>query len=188
MIGGCGTVLAVQEHPGFSATAPPLVRLVPLPAEAMRALVAGDVSGASAVTGLALTDFLASDDCTWLWQVRLQQIAEDPSSARWVARAAVTPDGAVVGHAGFHGPPDASGMVEVGYTVDPRLRRRGHARAMLRALLAWAVAEPGVTRVRACISPDNAASLATIRGLGFAEVGEQWDDEDGPETIFERPV
>jgi ribosomal-protein-alanine N-acetyltransferase len=32
--------------------------------------------------------------------------------------------GVAVGRAGFHGPPDADGMVEVGYAVDPAFRRR----------------------------------------------------------------
>ena len=35
------------------------------------------------------------------------------------------------------------------------------------------------------ISPDNEASLATINGFGFVHVGEQWDEEDGTELIFE---
>jgi [ribosomal protein S5]-alanine N-acetyltransferase len=79
-------------------------------------------------------------------------------------------------------------MVEVGYTVDPAHRRRGYARAMVRALLSWAAAAEGVTRVRASISPDNAASLATTRGFGFERVGEQWDEEDGLEVLFEVRV
>jgi RimJ/RimL family protein N-acetyltransferase len=121
--------------------------------------------------------------------MRLEQGERDPSCLRWVARAALAgPDGPVVGHAGFHGPPDESGMVEVGYAVDPAFRRRGHARAMVRALLAWAATEEGVTRVRAAISPANEASLATIRGFGFDVVGEQWDDEDGLEIIYEVRV
>jgi hypothetical protein len=41
--------------------------------------------------------------------------------------------------------------------------------------------------VRATISPTNQASLATIAGFGFVENGEQWDEEDGLELIFERP-
>jgi RimJ/RimL family protein N-acetyltransferase len=59
---------------------------------------------------------------------------------------------------------------------------------MVRALLAWAATAEGVTRVRASISPDNEASLATIRGFGFEAAGEQWDDEDGLEIIHEVPV
>jgi RimJ/RimL family protein N-acetyltransferase len=103
-----------------------------------------------------------------------------------VARAAVAePGGQVVGHAGFHGPPDESGTVEVGYTVDPAFRRRGYARAMVRALLAWARDEEGVRTVRASIGPGNGASLATIRPFGFERTGEQWDEDDGLEIVHE---
>jgi len=38
------------------------------------------------------------------------------------------------------------------------------------------------------ISPDNLASRALVSQYGFVEVGEQWDDEDGLETIFEAPA
>ncbi|HEX6516802.1 MAG TPA: GNAT family N-acetyltransferase [Nocardioidaceae bacterium] len=165
------------------------VRLVALPPGAMRALVNGQTEAASELAGVRLSEFLAGAECTWLWRLRLDQIERDPRSAAWVARAAVAePEEVVVGHAGFHGPPDEAGVVEVGYTVDPAFRRRGYARAMLRELLRWAAGDPSVTRVRASISPDNVASLATIDGFGFTQVGEQWDDEDGLELVFEHRV
>lgn len=56
---------------------------------------------------------------------------------------------------------------------------------MLRELLRRAAAEPGVSTVRATISPNNVPSLATISGFGFTKIGEQWDEEDGRELIFE---
>lgn len=59
---------------------------------------------------------------------------------------------------------------------------------MLEELLRWATSDDWVSTVRASIRPDNAASLATIAGFGFEQVGEQWDDEDGIETIFEVGV
>jgi ribosomal-protein-alanine N-acetyltransferase len=79
-------------------------------------------------------------------------------------------------------------MVELGYAVDPRCRRQGYARAALVALLARAAREPSVRTVRATISPDNHASRLLVAQYGFIEVGEQWDDEDGLETIFEVRV
>jgi RimJ/RimL family protein N-acetyltransferase len=149
------------------------------------ALIAGDLSAASAAAGIALTDFMVSE--SWLWRVRLEQIDEDPISAEWIARAAVAEPGeVVVGHAGFHGPPDADGTVEVAYSVDPAHRRRGYAKAMLAALLARADADPQVRAVRASIRPDNAGSLATIAGFGFRKIGEQWDPEDGLENVYLR--
>jgi len=42
--------------------------------------------------------------------------------------------------------------------------------------------------VRASVGPDNVASLATIAHFGFVQIGQQWDDEDGLELVFERPV
>ena len=74
------------------------------------------------------------------------------------------------------------------YGVDPEFRRRGYARAMLRELLRRAAAEADVRTVRASIRPDNTASLATIAGHGFVHVGEQWDEEDGLEHLYEVPA
>lgn len=42
--------------------------------------------------------------------IRASQIDRDPAAADWIARAAVDDD-VVVGHVGFHGPPDERGMV-----------------------------------------------------------------------------
>jgi RimJ/RimL family protein N-acetyltransferase len=167
----------------------PSVRFVRLPPGVLEALLAGDLVAARTATGVALSDWFLSDEVTWLWRMRLDQIAIDPRAADWIVRAAVSvPDGLVIGAGGFHGPPDDAGMVEIGYSTDPAYRRRGYARAMVTALLRWAAAEPSVVTVRASISPDNAASLATIAGFGFTKVGEQWDDKDGTEFLFQRPA
>ncbi|MER7415093.1 MULTISPECIES: GNAT family N-acetyltransferase [Streptomyces] len=152
----------------------------------MSALLAGDLSEAGRMAGVFLTEYFVTDQARWLWQFRLDQMAADPGHARWMVRQAVVGDrGVVVGHAGFHGPPDEVGMVEIGYSVAPEFRRQGYARSALRELLRRAAAEPAVTTVRASVGPGNAASLATISGFGFAEVGEQWDEEDGLELVFE---
>lgn len=39
--------------------------------------------------------------------------------------------------------------------------------------------------VRATIRPDNVASLAVIRRGHLAHVGEQWDEADGLELVYE---
>ena len=161
------------------------VTLVRLDLDALAALIRGDLDAASARAGVPLTPYLL--DQAWLWRIRHEQIQEDPEAADWIARAALV-DGKVVGHVGFHGPPDETGMVEVAYSVDPLCRRQGHARRLLATALVWAASEPRVHVVRASISPTNVASLATIRPFGFAHVGEQWDDEDGLELIYERPT
>ena len=165
----------------------PEIRFVKLSPAALSALVEGDLAAASDAAGIALSQYLVDE--SWLWQIRLEQIAGDPASLDWIARPAVAvPEGVVVVHGGFHGPPDAEGIVEVAYSVDPAFRRRGYARAMLRALLERADADPAVTAVRASIRPDNAGSKATIAGFGFKKIGEQWDPVDGLEDVYLRPA
>lgn len=133
-----------------------------------------------------VSPYLAGPDCAGLWRMRSKQIKERPGDTAWITRFIVAPSVTVfVGLAGFHGAPDAAGMVELGYRVDPQFRRRGYARQSLETLLAVAQRHPDVSIVRATISPDNEASLALIKSYGFVENGEQWDEEDGRELIFE---
>ncbi|MFI6689116.1 GNAT family N-acetyltransferase [Streptomyces sp. NPDC050485] len=167
-------------------SAPERVRFVELSVKALRALADGDLAGGSAEAGVALDEYFVSDRARGIFGYRADQLAKDPSVAPWIVRAVVSePGGAVVGDCGFHGPPDEAGMVEVGYTVVPGYRRQGYARAMLTALLVRAAAEPGVRTVRATVRADNHASLATIAGFGFTRVGEQGNERDGLEIVFE---
>ncbi|HLY64817.1 MAG TPA: N-acetyltransferase, partial [Chloroflexota bacterium] len=53
------------------------------------------------------------------------------------------------------------------------------------ALLRRAADEPQAKTVRVSISPDNAASYALASQYGFVKTGEQWDEEDGLEIIYE---
>jgi RimJ/RimL family protein N-acetyltransferase len=171
----------------MTTTSPRTVRFVEMTSTALSALLAGDRPAAQTELGFPLGDEFLTDRAKWLWQYRLDQLIRDPSTFGWLVKLVVS-DGIVVGYAGFHGPPDEAGMVEIGYTVDPPYRRQGFAKAIVTALLERAAAEPAVRTVRATISPTNQASLATIAGFGFVENGEQWDDEDGLELTFDRPT
>lgn len=186
----------LDEHPPVTERSAPWtsapsaatrVSLVQVPCAAMAALMVGDLDGAAAASGLDFPADLADGRMPGVWARRYHQTGDDPSSAEWVTRAVLV-DGVVIGAAGFHGPPDERGMVEVGYGVAEGQRRQGYAKAILAALLRRAVEEPTVTVLRATISPDNAASLATVAGFGLVHVGEQWDEEDGRELIYELPT
>jgi RimJ/RimL family protein N-acetyltransferase len=162
------------------------VRVVHLPPAALDALADGDLDAASAASPVPLSPICLDPGWRQIWAIRSEQVARTPDDAAWVTGVVVDGrSGVVVGQAGFHGPPDARGMVEVGYEIDPALRRRGYARAALEALVRRAAAEPGVAVVRASISPENVASNALTQSFGFAQVGEQWDEEDGLEILFE---
>ncbi|GAA4969110.1 GNAT family N-acetyltransferase [Actinoplanes utahensis] len=161
------------------------IRFLTLSPTVLAALIDGDLEAAGAAAGHPLSSFLVEE--RWLWRVRLDDIRRDPEAADWIARAVVAePEGVIVGHGGFHGPPDEAGRVEVGYTVAPEHRLRGYGKAILAALLERADADPRVTAVRASIRPDNIGSKKVIAGFGFRKIGEQWDAEDGLEDVYLR--
>lgn len=165
------------------------IKLVPLPLSTLEALGAGDLTLANRTTPIALSAYFVSAECRGTWHRRAMQIAKCPVAEEWVTRVIVDTDrGIAIGRAGFHGPPDAFGMVEVGYAVDPIFRRQGYGRAALTALLERALGDAAIQKVRAAISPKNTPSRMLISEFGFVEVGNQWDDEDGVETIFETDV
>jgi RimJ/RimL family protein N-acetyltransferase len=120
-------------------------------------------------------------------QHRIGQVRADPAVNPWLIRLAVLRDrGVIVGNAGFHDRPDHDGMVELGYTVLPRHRGHGYGREIASTLWAWADDHPQVRVLRASVRPDNVASLRIIESAGLRRIGEQWDDVDGLEWVFER--
>jgi len=178
------------EAPWTAArTSAPDLSLVLVPQTVLRALAAGDHDAAEHLFDATIPPYLAGPDCRGVWRLRSEQVAATPTDHVWVTRLVVDrASGTAVGMAGFHGAPDDRGMVEIGYRIIPDVRRRGHARAALEVMLDVARDDLRVSVVRATISPDNVASRALVAQYGFREVGEQWDDEDGLETIFEVPA
>jgi RimJ/RimL family protein N-acetyltransferase len=83
------------------------------------------------------------------------------------------PDGAaeatVIGDIGFHTAP-LVGSVEIGYGIVPIHRGHGYVTEAVNALTAWALAQPGVSVVRAETEPDNVASQNVLVRAGFVLV------------------
>jgi ribosomal-protein-alanine N-acetyltransferase len=174
------------DCPRWRHTETKVIQLIELSPAVIHALAGGDLATANHSAPVKLTQYLVTPEWRRTWRLRSRQVDSDPTTAEWITRAIFDPDRQIaVGAAGYHGPPDHLGMVEVGYSVDPTYRRQGYARAALLALLRRAEREPSIRAVRATIRPDNEASRRLVLQYGFVEVGEQWDDEDGLETIFE---
>jgi RimJ/RimL family protein N-acetyltransferase len=112
----------------------------------------------------------------------------DPSTTPWLLHLIVIRETRqMAGYVTFHGPPGDENWVEIGYEIEPAFRRRGFALEAACAMFSWA-AEQGVKRFRASVSPDNEPSLALIRKMGFSRRGEQWDEVDGLEYVFEASL
>jgi RimJ/RimL family protein N-acetyltransferase len=157
------------------------LELVPQAPEHFRALIEGPEQyeqGIGVRPAEGLRDFVVSPELSPDFLARLQATTgPDP----WVYGFALVhaADRAVIGTAGFKGPPAADGVVEIAYGVVPAYQGQGFATEAARALVAYAFADGRVRVVRAHTRPQSKASMRVLTKCGFRHVGEVVDPEDG---------
>jgi RimJ/RimL family protein N-acetyltransferase len=116
-------------------------------------------------------------------------VKEDPSLNKWFIRFIVlTQSQEVIGSTSFHGAPDESGMVEIGIGIEEAFWGNGYATEALLGMWRWVVTQRGISTLRYTVSPTNLASVAIIKKFGFQHQGQQMDEIDGPEDIYEMSV
>jgi RimJ/RimL family protein N-acetyltransferase len=91
----------------------------------------------------------------------------------------------IVGSAGFHDFPNEDGMIEIGFGIVPEKQNQGFGKELLHGMWNEIVKRPDVKILRYTVSPTNAPSMHIIESLGFDFKGEQIDEIDGPELIYE---
>ncbi|CAN2183166.1 RimL Acetyltransferases, including N-acetylases of ribosomal proteins [Candidatus Nanopelagicaceae bacterium] len=117
---------------------------------------------------------------------RVPQVKEDPSVNKWFVRFIVLKETReVVGSTSFHGVPDAEGMIEIGLGIEEAFQGKGYAKEALTGMWSWVCTFPEVKTLRYTVSPDNLPSIAVINYFGFDYKGQQMDEIDGPENIYE---
>lgn len=132
-----------------------------------------------------LRDFYFSGEVSIQW---LEQLRAARGPDNWTFGFAViipTVD-QVIGSAGFKGPPNADGMVEVAYGIVPTWEGKGCATAALGKLIAFASGDGRVRLLRAHTLPENNASTRVLTKNGFTKLGEVMDPEDGRVWRWER--
>jgi RimJ/RimL family protein N-acetyltransferase len=92
----------------------------------------------------------------------------------------------IIGSAGFHDFPNEEGMIEIGFGIVPEKQNQGFGRELLHGMWGEIVKRPDVKILRYTVSPTNGPSMHIIKSSGFELVGEQIDEEDGLEFIFEK--
>jgi RimJ/RimL family protein N-acetyltransferase len=114
------------------------------------------------------------------------QVKSDPSANKWFVRWIVLKENReVIGSTSFHGTPDAQGMMEIGLGIETQYQNQGYAKEALLGMWRWVLTFPEVKTLRYTVSPQNLPSIAVIKYFGFDFKGQQIDEEDGPEDIYE---
>lgn len=118
---------------------------------------------------------------------RVPQVKENPSLNKWFVRFIVLASTReIIGSTSFHGAPDDNGMVEIGLEIEEAFQGHGYAREALVAMWLWACGDNDVQRLRYTVSPENKASIRVIEFFGFQFMGQQIDEIDGVENIYEE--
>ena len=117
---------------------------------------------------------------------RVPQVKADPTTNRWFIRWIVLRERKeIVGSISFHAPPDEAGMIEIGFGISEARRNNGYGKEALIGMWSWVIDQPGVNTLRYTVTSTNGPSMAIINSLGFTHVGQQIDEIDGPEEIYE---
>lgn len=91
--------------------------------------------------------------------------------------------GTVVGDLCFKGP-ERDGAVEIGYGLQAGCCGKGYMTEAVKTACAWALAQPGVTRVEAETEPENIASQRVLAACGFVQTGML--GKEGPRYALRR--
>ena len=112
----------------------------------------------------------------------LAEHPDEPGYGFWY----IVAGGRLVGMCGYKGPPDATGTVEIGYSVIEAEQRKGYGSAATAGLVARAFRDSRVMFVAGEILPPLEASQKVMIRNGFRLVSSRPDDEVGEILRFVR--
>jgi ribosomal-protein-alanine N-acetyltransferase len=176
----------------------PRLRLVPITLRMIESVLHHDRAAAEAAlddclrahdapTGAKFPDAWPNDDLvSRAFPFSLDAIRAAPEIRLWGDTMVLRRDTPrVVGSVVFRGKPE-DGIAEIGYGIEDTSRGIGIATEATRACVEWALAQPGITAVRATTFPFHHASLGVIRKLGMHPCGTREHAMLGDLIVFER--
>jgi RimJ/RimL family protein N-acetyltransferase len=166
-----------------------VIELRPMTVAFLEAILDGRREAAAAALAIELPDEFPSEGERAFLALRLRQMRDDIRFRAWCPHAVVL-DSRMIGHAGYHGPPGINAKqhpdaVEFGYRIFPGYRGHGYATQAATMLMDMAEKRAGIRHFVLSVGPHNEPSLAIVRKLGFVRTGEQMDEVDGLEYVFE---
>jgi RimJ/RimL family protein N-acetyltransferase len=166
-----------------------VIELRPMTPVFVEAVLDGRRDDAAAELAIEIPDEFPSEGDKAFLGMRLRQMRQDAGFRIWCPHAVVL-NGRMIGHAGYHGPPGVNARqnpaaVEFGYMIFPTHRGHGYATRAATMLMDMAEERAGIRHFVLSVGPHNEPSLAIVRKLGFVRTGEQMDEVDGLEYVFE---
>jgi RimJ/RimL family protein N-acetyltransferase len=172
----------MTERVGQSAR----IEMIPMSVEMMDAIIVGDSERAADGHGVVFADPMLPVDIAEILPFIVRQLRNHPERVKWWARLIVRlSDRAVIGSAGFTGPPNYRGVITMGYSVLPAEEGQGYATEAAKMLIDWGLTQPEVRAIEATISPSNSASKRIAEKCGMIKIGMAHDREEGDVEVWE---
>jgi len=160
------------------------VEIVPCDVDHLAAAI-DDPAALAARVGAAVPEGLIDDAFRGAFQFARDRLSRQPEIfGWWTALFVLAEPRTICGMGGFTGPPDADGVVEIGYSIAPSLRGRGLATAAARELVRSAFADARVNWVRAHTLAQHNPSTLVLEKVGFRKIGELIDPAEHPDPIW----
>lgn len=156
------------------------LKLIPCELEHFEAMLR-DERELAQMLGVSLADdWMGGDEARKAIPYSYNYLKSHPEASGWWMHLFMhTEEKALMGLGGFKGVADASGMVEIGYSIAPAYRRQGFATEAARALIDYAFSHPHVTRVDAHTLPERNPSTKVLQAAGMRFVGIVQDPDEG---------
>lgn len=110
------------------------------------------------------------------------RLRENPDAVGWygwyaLLRPRSEEPRTLIGAGGFFGPPNADGLLEIGYSVVPAFEGQGYATELVRALVNDAFATGAIRQIIAHTTKENYGSVIVLERSGFhvARLGQDSD-------------
>lgn len=173
---------------GFITLLDPPVELRPVGEDELRSCL-GERSRFAAVAGCEIAaDWPPRffDAAAVQWMLSRRCPGHDPAWECWFLRYVGPGTRRLIGTAGFKGPPDQSGTVEIGYSVVDSHQRRGIATRAAGMLVGWACTTGRVRRIIAHTLAGDPASGGVLLKNGFRATARLTDPTDGEVDRYEH--
>ena len=148
----------VERSPSIRQT--PRLSLLPCTTELMRQMFEHKAE-------IQMADGVPSPDRVEVLPTSIEKLQDNPSDLGWFVWLMLHPTAGAIGELGFGGPPNADGVVEIGYHVARDYRRRGSGFEAVRSLVDWAVEPPKSRWITAYCAEDNTPSKRIVPKLGM---------------------
>lgn len=103
---------------------------------------------------------------------KIERFTQQPEENIWEGLIIHNETQTIIGDIGYKGGPNDKGEINLGYSVLPRFQGNGYASEAAAAMVQWGLDQPGVRKITATCSLENAASIRVLQKAGLKQLRE----------------